>query len=104
MYRVLVNTSSLWYTCFDCTTETSVQDIEAEADRLTALLLDMKALDATLQLAPDEAMDPDGQMLQLLVRWRQQRQSAIAAELGRLGGMLIAARSAPQPRLDDTDY
>lgn len=61
-----------------------MQDVEAEVARLTALLQEMKAVDMTVQPSPDSALDSDGQMLRLVLEWRQQRQTAIATELKRL--------------------
>lgn len=58
--------------------------VEAEIGRLAALLSDMKALDARLQVEADAEQDADGRFLKQLMVWRQQRQAAIAREQQRL--------------------
>lgn len=68
------------------------QEIHQEALRLESRLKHLQAGEARVAaVAADVAADPDGRMLVLLLKWRQQRLRAIEAELDRLKGVLHAA-------------
>jgi hypothetical protein len=62
----------------------TVEEIQAEMQRLSERLKMLKAADADVALIKPHNDDPGGRMLSLMLKWRQQRLHAIESEIKRL--------------------
>jgi hypothetical protein len=78
-----------------CSPGSQIQ-LEAEVTRLQSTLANLTATNAAAAAAVPAASDKGGQLLRIILEWRQQRQAAIEREVARLQQRLAVVTGKEQ--------
>jgi sugar (pentulose or hexulose) kinase len=74
----------------------TAQQLRTERARLAGVLSRLRETDAVVAATPRAAVDPEGKLLALVLKWRAQRGAALEAEVARLDKAIEEAEAKPQ--------